>query len=111
MEPSTSHTKKSRVECLPADLPKSIEVDLSRLETYDDRVTAGELVLPKGVKITLDPEELVLSVDAPLSEEEQKKLEEADVGDVAEVTTEADEKKKEEGTEEGDDKGKSEKSE
>ncbi|MBU2566677.1 50S ribosomal protein L25 [Patescibacteria group bacterium] len=89
------------VECLPDKLPKSIEVDLSKLETYEDRITAGNLVLPEGVKITLDPEELIVSVDAPLSEEDQKKLEEANIGDVAAVTSEADEKKGEEEGKEG----------
>ncbi len=81
------------VECLPAKLPKELIVDLSALKTFQDRIVVSSLNLPEGVTITLDPEELIAFVEEPLSEEEQKKLEEQNIGDVAEVKTEADEKK------------------
>ncbi len=83
------------VECLPAKLPKELVVDLSALKTFQDRIVVSSLNLPDGVTITLDPEELIAFVEEPLSEEEQKKLEEQNVGDVSAVKVEAEEKKAE----------------
>ncbi len=89
------------VECLPADLPKEIVVDVSPLATFEDKIVAGSLVLPKGVKTTIDANVTLATVEAPLSEEEQKKLEQGEVGDVTAIKTEAEEKKEKEATEEG----------
>lgn len=87
------------VECLPADLPKEILVDLGSLATFEDKITIGSLAMPKGVVTTLDAESAVATVEAPLSEEEQKKLEAGDVGDVTAIKTEAEEKKEKEAAE------------
>lgn len=87
------------VECLPGNLPKEIMVDLSQLQTFEDMITVGSLVLPQGVKSTHAPEDAVATVEAPLSEEEIKKLEAAEVGDVTAVKTEAEEKKEKEAAE------------
>ncbi|HPN14535.1 MAG TPA: 50S ribosomal protein L25 [bacterium] len=81
------------VECLPGDLPKQIEVDLSVLQTFEDMITVGSLNMPKGVSATHDPEDAIATVEAPLTEEQIKELEAADVGDVTAVKTEAEEKK------------------
>lgn len=81
------------VECLPADLPHEIVVDISRLSTFDDKITVGSLELPKGVEVMNEAEAMVAFVEAPLSEEELKKLEESQVGDVTAVKSEADLKK------------------
>lgn len=81
------------VECLPADLPHEIVVDISLLQTFDDKITVGGLKLPKGVVVTNEPEAMVAFVEAPLTEEELKKLEESQVGDVTAVKSEADLKK------------------
>ncbi|MFA6099329.1 MAG: 50S ribosomal protein L25 [Patescibacteria group bacterium] len=88
------------VECLPADLPKEIVVDMTSLATFEDKITVGSLVLPKGVKTTVEANVTLASVEAPLSEDEQKKLEQGEVGDVTAVKTEAEEKKEKEATEE-----------
>lgn len=87
------------VECLPGDLPKEIVVDVSKLATFEDKITVESLVLPKGVKTTLEENVTLASVEAPLSEDEQKKLEQGEVGDVTAVKTEAEEKKEKEATE------------
>lgn len=84
------------VECLPADLPHQIVVDLSSLETFDDMITVGSLKLPNGVEVMNEAKQIVVSVEAPLTEEELKKLEESQIGDVTEVKAEADLKKAEE---------------
>lgn len=81
------------VECLPADLPHEIVVDISQLQTFDDKITIGGLKLPKGVSVTNEPEAMVAFVEAPLTEEELKKLEESQVGDVTAVKSEAELKK------------------
>lgn len=78
------------VECLPGDLPHEIEVDLSTLATFDDAITVETLVLPKGVKVTNDADITIATVAAPLTEEELKKMEESQAGDVTSIKSEAD---------------------
>jgi large subunit ribosomal protein L25 len=50
------------VECLPTDLISSIDVDVSVLETLDDNILAGALVLPPNVTLIADPSDVVVSV-------------------------------------------------
>lgn len=65
------------VECLPADLPESIEVDISVLDDFEKAITLGDLTIPKGVKlVTEDLTAQVAKVEAPRSEEELAELEE-----------------------------------
>lgn len=52
------------VEGLPADLPTSIEADVSGLE-IGDKITAGDLKLPKGVTLLASEEEVLASVIIP----------------------------------------------
>ncbi|HWQ99352.1 MAG TPA: 50S ribosomal protein L25 [Candidatus Methylomirabilis sp.] len=84
------------VECLPADLPHTIEVELAVLVTFDDAVSVADLKLPKGVTILTDANQTIATVEAPLTEEELKKLEESQLGDVTAVKSEGDIKKAEE---------------
>lgn len=84
------------VKCLPADLPHEIVIDLSVLKTFDDVITVANLVVPKGVTVLLDADVSLVSVAAPLTEEQLKKMEEEGAGDVTAVKTEAEEKKAEE---------------
>jgi len=56
------------VECLPTNIPKNIEVDVSALK-IGDSIHIKDLVVPSGVKITNDPSSIVLSVAAPMKEE------------------------------------------
>jgi large subunit ribosomal protein L25 len=64
-----------RVECLPTDIPDSIEVDITGLDHVDAGVRVSELSLPTGVAVAVDPEELVVKLAArrvtALEEEEQ----------------------------------------
>lgn len=53
------------VECLPANLPSHIEVDVSGLNTFEDSIRVGDIKVPTGVKIMTDGEETVVKVDAP----------------------------------------------
>ncbi len=67
------------VECLPADLPKFIEVDISILNTFEDSVRIADLKVSDKVEILGNPDELVVNVTAPRSEEDLKALNEAPV--------------------------------
>jgi large subunit ribosomal protein L25 len=80
------------VECLPADLPSHIEVDISVIKTFDDHILIKDLKISDKVKIKLDPETVVALVTPPRSEEELSQLEtkvEEDVTKVEGVVKEA----------------------
>jgi large subunit ribosomal protein L25 len=76
---------KVEIECLPADLPSSIEVDISPMKTFDDYIYVKDLKIGKGVEIELDLETVVALVSPPRSEEELKGLEEKVESDVTTV--------------------------
>lgn len=50
------------IEALPKDLPKEIEVDISKIETVQDVLFVKDIVLPKGVSLKEDPEQPVVTV-------------------------------------------------
>ena len=59
------------VECLPGDLPESIEVDISKLETVDNQITVADLDIDrKKVKVLSHAELVIVMIEAPRIEEE-----------------------------------------
>ncbi len=56
------------IECLPTDIPKDIEVDVSALK-IGDSVHVKDIKFPSNVKVLSDLEAVVLSVAAPMKEE------------------------------------------
>lgn len=69
------------IECLPGDLPESLEVDISVLDDFDKTVCMADLVIPKGVKlIEEDLTILIARVDAPRSDDEIAELD-AELGE------------------------------
>lgn len=64
------------VECLPANLPHEIEVDIAPLVDFEATIHVSGLKLPEGVEVKDDPEEVVASIEPPRSEEELAELEE-----------------------------------
>jgi large subunit ribosomal protein L25 len=56
------------VECLPTDIPKNFEIDVSLLK-IGDSVHIKDLSVPEKVKVLNDPGAIVLSVAAPMKEE------------------------------------------
>lgn len=58
------------VKSLPQNLPEHILVDLSKLVTIDDVIRVSDLVLPKGVEVLLDQDELIAITELPQTEEE-----------------------------------------
>jgi large subunit ribosomal protein L25 len=57
------------VEALPADLPRSFEVDISSLDDINKSIYVKDIKVPKGVSITVDPETVIVTVKPPLAEE------------------------------------------
>lgn len=84
------------VEAYPQDLVPAIEVDVSALKTFDDVIHVKDLVVPKGIEIITDPEEVVVLIQPPRSEEELAELEEKPVEDVEAVAVEEKGEKEEE---------------
>lgn len=56
------------VECLPADLPEFIEVDVSRLTDFDSVILVKDLKVPSGVEILNEPDEPVASLSGAREE-------------------------------------------
>jgi len=52
------------VRCLPAQIPESIEVDVSALE-LGDSIHVGDLKIPEGVEVDMDADRTVCSIVAP----------------------------------------------
>jgi large subunit ribosomal protein L25 len=50
------------IECLPGDIPPHLAADMSKLQTVDDDLLAGDLQLPAGVRLVTDPSHIVFSV-------------------------------------------------
>lgn len=79
------------IEAKPADVPPSIEVDISHLG-IGDHLSVAELPLPPGVVPTQDPEEQVVHVTQPrgllLPEEEEAAAAEAEAEAEAEAAAE-----------------------
>ena len=62
------------VECLPADLPASIEVDVSSLVNFNDSLTVSLLQVPSAVTILSDPETMMARIEAPRIVEEEEEI-------------------------------------
>ncbi|MFA5536542.1 MAG: 50S ribosomal protein L25 [Bacillota bacterium] len=75
------------IECLPADIPESIIVDISDLD-LGEMVKVEDLTVPAGVTILSDPEQIIVSVVAPQYEEEE---EEEAVEETVEIVAEPEE--------------------
>ncbi len=58
------------IESLPGDMPERLIVNLGALAEIGDSITVSDLVLPPNVKVLEDPDEAIVVVTAPRSEEE-----------------------------------------
>lgn len=73
----TASLNEIDVECLPTDLPDSIDVDVSTM-AMGDSLHVSDIVAPEGITILADPEAIIVSITAPrVAEEEEEALEEA----------------------------------
>lgn len=78
------------VKALPENLPHNIVVDISSLKTADAQITAGDLVLPKGVTLAVPATEVVAAIAVGKEE-----VEVAPVMDLSKIEVEKKGKKEE----------------
>jgi len=73
-----------QVRAKPDDLPSSLELDISSLETFDAVLHVSDLLLPEGVTLVTDPAEALARVQPPRVEEEPVVTAEEEEGVAAE---------------------------
>ncbi len=62
-------TREVEVECLPGNIPESIEVDISDLHLHQS-IKIEDLSSPQSAEIVSDPQTLIVLIEAPSKEEE-----------------------------------------
>lgn len=103
---------KIHVRCLPGDIPHSFDVDITKLSTFEDRITVQDLGVSEKVEIEIDPGTVIALATPPRSEEEMAALDEKIEEDVSQVegvekegeTEEGEEDKKDSSKPEGEEK-------
>jgi large subunit ribosomal protein L25 len=61
-------TRSIEVECLPADIPESIKVDVSHLD-INDYIRVNNIDVDPNVEVLSDPEVVVVTIIPPVKEE------------------------------------------
>lgn len=94
-------TNKStlNISALPSDLIHAIEVDISKIDSFDKQIHVKDLIIPKTIEILDDIEEVIAFVQEPRSEEELAQLDEKIESSIEEVEVEKRGKEDEEKTE------------
>jgi len=83
-----------QIECLPADLPEYVEVDISSLKNPGDGIRVRELSIPENVTVLDDADMMVAVASAPrvaegvAGEESEEILEGAPEGEEPELSVE-----------------------
>lgn len=62
------------VEALPSDLPEHLTVDISNLTSIGDAIYVRDLVVPAGVEVLTDPDEVIIVATGTAVEEEPAEL-------------------------------------
>ena len=91
-----------KIKSLPDNLPTELKIDISQIKTFEDKIYIKDFKLPYGVEILGQPEEIIVSVTPPRSEEELAALEakvEEDISGVKVVEKETKAAETEEGKE------------
>lgn len=76
----TQSIEELDVKAKPADLPKELTIDASKLTSVDDKLTIADLVLPKGAELAdkeLDPAQVIASLYDPAAEAAAREAESA----------------------------------
>jgi large subunit ribosomal protein L25 len=60
------------VKALPANLPHDLAVDLAKLTEFGATITVADIVVPDGVTIINDPEEVIAIAQEPREEEPEE---------------------------------------
>ncbi len=77
------------IECLPTNIPERLLIDITGMEIADTR-HASDIVVPEGVELLLEPEEGVVTIARPITEEdlEVRGAEELPEGELEELELE-----------------------
>ena len=81
-----------KVKAEPSNLPHQIEVDISPIIELEGQILAKDIVMPKGVELMENPEEVITTVATPREE----KVEEEAPADLSQIEVEKKGKKEEE---------------
>lgn len=87
------------VACLPDALVQHLDVDISSLNTFEDKIRVSDLKVPAGLEILTPSNETLALVAAPRSDEELAALDQAVELDATKVEVVEKKKKEEEGEE------------
>jgi large subunit ribosomal protein L25 len=68
--------ERLEIECLPSDLPERITVDVSSIASIGDGIYVKDLIIPDGVEVLEDIEDMIVVATAPTMEEEEEEIEE-----------------------------------
>lgn len=66
----TKVLQEVEITCMPKDLPNHLDVDVSSLDTFEKQIHVSDLVLPKGVAVKNNPEDVIALVQAVKEESE-----------------------------------------
>lgn len=75
------------IECLPAAIPKNIEVEIGALK-MGEAIHVRDIVFPEGIKSLSDPAAIVLHIIAPMKEETPAEAVEGEAKEEPEVIKE-----------------------
>ena len=80
------------VKAKPSDLPKELEIDASGMTSVDDKITLGDIKLPKGVEFAgeIEAEQVVASLYDPAAEADKREAEAAEENTVEAADVPAD---------------------
>ena len=76
------------IECLPKDIPSTLEIDVSHLAEPGESIHVKDLQHIKGVTVLRDPEEVIAKIEHPRVIEEEKPAAEAAPAAEAEAAAE-----------------------
>jgi large subunit ribosomal protein L25 len=62
-------TREIEIECLPRDIPESVEIDISELHINQSFKVQG-MAIPAGVTVLTDPNTVLVLISMPHKEEE-----------------------------------------
>ena len=65
--------REIELECLPTNIPDTIEIDAEHVE-IGGSMHVSDITLPEGVEFVTDPSEVILTVNAPVIEEEKPEV-------------------------------------
>lgn len=81
------------IRCLPAHLVHEFDIDISRLAAFGDTIKVKDIVMPAGVEMLANENDVIALVTEPISEAEFDALNAKPEADVSQVKVASEEKK------------------